>query len=111
MKRVVVCLCAIFTLGLAAWASGKSYSVTLHDAAVAGGTELAPGDYKLEVTNDKAVMRKGKISTEASVKVETGNEKYDVTRVVLTRADGKAHIHQIHLGGTNTTLVFAETQP
>lgn len=45
------------------------------------------------------------------MKVETGNEKYEVTSVVLTRADGKMHIHEIHLAGTNTTLVFAETQP
>jgi hypothetical protein len=111
MKRVVVFLCAILSFGLAAWASGKSYPVTLHDAVIAGGTELSPGDYKLEVASDKAVLRKGKVSTEAPVKVETGNEKYEVTQVVLTRADGKAHIREIHLAGTNTTLVFAETQP
>ena len=111
MKRTSVFACAIITLGMTAWAAGKSYSVSLYDPAMAGATELKPGDYQLNVDNGKATIHKGKVTAENPVRVETAPEKYRSTSVLYTRADGKLHIKEIHIGGTTTNLVFTETQP
>jgi hypothetical protein len=99
------------TLGLAAWAGGKSYTVAIFDPAMAGSTELKPGSYQLDLDNDKAVIHMGKIKAENPVRVETADEKYRSTSVLYSNGDGKLHIKEIHLGGTKTKVVFTETQP
>jgi hypothetical protein len=102
IKKIVV----LFTvLGLAAVASAKSYSMTLFEPSVIGGTELKPGQYTLELKDEKVVIRKGKQSGEAQVKVETADSKYSATTVRYSNGDGKFHIQEIHLGGTNMKLV------
>jgi hypothetical protein len=98
----------LFTvLGLAAVASAKSYSITLYEPSVIGGAELKPGDYKLELKDEKVVIKKGKQMGEAPVKVETADSKYSSTTVRYRNGDGKYHIQEIHLGGTNMKLVVA----
>ena len=87
-------------------AAGRSYSVTLFEKATFGSTELAPGDYKIEVADQKAIIRQGKIQSESAVKVEESASKYDSTSVRLTNKDGKARIEEIHLGGTKTKLIM-----
>ncbi len=104
-------VCAILTLGVAAWAGTKSYTVAVYKPVLAGATELQPGDYQLKVEGDKATLHKGKISAENPVKVETVTERYPSTTVVLMNGDGKLHIKEIHLAGTKTKVVFTETQP
>ena len=94
-------------LGLAA-ASARSYTVKLFQPALAGNTPLKEGEYQLEVVDQKAVMRNGKIESQTPVKVETNEVKYGSTTVRFTNGDGKMHIQEIHLGGTKTKLVFAE---
>lgn len=110
-NRILALSCAALSLGISAWAAGKSYTFSLLDPVMAGATALQPGEYKLTVDNDKAVIQKGKVSAENPVKVETADAKYDHTSVVLGTADGKMHIREIHLAGTKTKLVFTETQP
>src|SRR5438552_16433137 len=96
----------LFTvLGLAAVASAKSYSITLYEPSVIGGAELKPGDYTLELKDEKVVIKKGKQMGEAPVKVETADSKYSTTTVRYRNGDGKYHIQEIHLGGTNMKLV------
>lgn len=107
MKKAVLCFAV---LGLAI-ASAKSYNVTLPEKSEAGATELKPGDYKVEVTGDKAVIKSGKVTVEAPVKVETNDRKYDSTSVKYSSADGKMRIQEIHLGGTKTRIVFTEAAP
>lgn len=97
-------LVAFAVLGLAV-ASAKTYSITLFQTSVLGSTELQAGDYKLEVTNDKVVIRSGRRSHEAPVKVETGNEKYKSTTVRYANGGGKYKIQEIRLGGTNMKLI------
>jgi hypothetical protein len=93
--------------GLAA-AGARSYSVSLTKPNMIGTTELKPGDYKIEVDGDKAVIRQGKVKTESPVKVEEGDTKFDSTAVrYVSGADGKLHIQEIRIGGTRTKLVFA----
>jgi hypothetical protein len=88
-------------------ASARSYTVNLFEAATVGSTELKPGEYKIEVNEQKAVIRKGKVQTESPVKVEEGETKFDNTVVrYVNSADGKVHIQEIRIGGTKTRLVF-----
>ena len=73
-----------------------------------GATTLAPGEYRVAIVNDKAVVRNGVIHEEAPVKVENVDSKYNTTTVRFTNGDGKMHIQEIHVGGTKTKLVFEE---
>jgi hypothetical protein len=100
----------LLALGVAglAMASGKSYSFTLYEPALLGATKLAPGDYQVNVADQKAVVRNGKRHCEAAVKVESGDSKYGSTTVRFDNGDGKMHIQEIHIGGTRTRLVFNE---
>jgi hypothetical protein len=93
--------------GLAA-AGARSYTVSLTRPNMIGATELMPGDYKIVVDGDKAVIHHGKVQTESPVKVEEGDTKYssNVVRYVYS-ADGKLHVQEIRIGGTRTKLVFA----
>jgi hypothetical protein len=102
INRILV----LFTvLALAGLASAKSYSLTLFEPSVIGGTELKPGDYTLELKDEKVVIKKGKQMGEAAVKVETADSKYSTTSVRYSNGDGKYHIQEIHIGGTNMKLV------
>ena len=88
-------------------ASARSYTVNLFETATVGTTELKPGEYKIEVNDQKAVIRKGKVQTESAVKVEEGETKFDTTVVrYVNSTDGKIRIQEIRLGGTKTRLVF-----
>jgi hypothetical protein len=93
-------------LAAATVASAKSYTVNLLSAATFGSVELAPGEYKVEVNEQTAVIRNGKVHGECAVKVETGDSKYDSTTVRYDNSSGKMKIQEIRLGGTKTKLVF-----
>lgn len=110
-NRTLALSCAILCLGMAAWARGKSYTVSILDPVMAGATQLQPGEYQVSVANDKAMLHRGRVSAENPVKVENGAEKYPATSVVMVKDGDKMHIKEIHLGGTTTKLVFTETQP
>jgi hypothetical protein len=102
INRILV----LFTvLALAGLASAKSYTITLFEPSVIGGSELKPGEYTLELKDEKVVIKKGKQMGEAAVKVETADSKYSTTSVRYSNGDGKYHIQEIHLGGTNMKLV------
>jgi hypothetical protein len=102
-------LLAIGVAGLAiASAKAKAYSIQLYEPAMLGSMTLAPGEYKVDVDGDKAVVRNGKTVGEAPVKVESADTKYNTTTVRFTNGDGKMHIQEIHVGGTKTKLVFNE---
>jgi hypothetical protein len=103
MINKVLLLCTV--LVLAGLASARSYSITLFEPSVIGGTELKPGDYTLELKDEKVVIKKGRQTCEAPVKVETADSKYSSTSVRYRNGDGKYHIQEIHLGGTTMKLV------
>ncbi|MGD0775503.1 MAG: hypothetical protein ABSC05_22025 [Candidatus Solibacter sp.] len=88
-------------------ASARSYTISLFEPAMVGSTELKPGNYKLEVNDQTAIIRQGKVQTESPVKVEEGETKFATTVVrYVPGADGKARIQEIRIGGTKTKLVF-----
>ena len=98
----------VLMTAVAAMASSKSYTVNLLAPATFGGVELKPGEYKVEVNDQTAVIRSGKIRGESAVRVENVENKFDTTSVRLDHATGKPKIQEIRVGGTKTKLVFAE---
>jgi hypothetical protein len=88
--------------------AGKTYTITLYNPATVGNTELKPGDYKVELVDQNAVIINGKTDTRTPVKVETVKEKFAQTSVRTTVSDGKTRVQEIRLGGTNTKLVVTE---
>ena len=95
------------TLALAIASAASSYHFSIFQASFVGGKELKPGDYKIELNGDKAMIKVGKQTLEAAVKVENGTEKFSETSVRYATADGKMTVQEIRLGGTSTKLVFS----
>jgi hypothetical protein len=103
-RNLVVSVIAFAGMAMAA---GKTYTVKLFEPAMIGTTELKAGEYRVEVNDQKAVLKSGKVQKEADVKVETSDSKYDTTTVRLSNG-AKPQIQEIRLGGTKTKLVFNE---
>jgi hypothetical protein len=101
-RRVVLSFVAFAGLALA---STKSYTLSLFFPVKLGTTELKAGDYKLEVENNRIVLRSGKVRSEAAVRVEESGTRYNTTSVRVTGESGDQHIQEIRLGGTHTKLV------
>jgi len=94
------------SLGLAVASAGSSYTIELSEKAVVAGKELKPGTYKVEVDGDKATLKGAGQTAEATVKVESGDQKFSRSTVRYNTADGKYRVERIQVGGTKTTLVF-----
>lgn len=99
-------LLALTTVALAVASAADTYRITLFQTSVVNGTTLKPGEYKLEVNNNKATIKSGKESVEADVKVEAGDQKFSSTSVRYNNGEGKYTIEEIRLGGTKTKLLF-----
>lgn len=93
------------TLALAAASAATSYNVTFFEPVTVNGTKLKPGNYKVEVNENKAVIKQGKPVAETAVKVENNDKKYPTTTVRLAGAQ----VEEIHFGGTRTRIVFEKT--
>ena len=105
MKKFLLLVLGVAGLSVA---NAKSYSIEVHEPAVVGGMTLEPGEYKVEVIEQKAVITMGRVRGEAPVKLENGESKYNSTTVRYSMADGKMRIQEIRLGGTKTKLIFSE---
>jgi len=103
MKKALLFVCLLAGMALA---STKSFTVTLFEPATIGGTELKAGDYKCELQDQKIVIKHGRQTTEAAVKVESGEAKYSSTSVRYANADGKNKVEEIRVGGTNMKIVL-----
>ncbi|MBC7925378.1 MAG: hypothetical protein H7039_06935 [Bryobacteraceae bacterium] len=103
MKKILL---SFATVALAIGSAATSYRVTLFQPSTVNGTELKPGDYKVTLKDNKAVLTSGKTSIEADVKTETADTKFGTTTVRYSNGDGKYRVQEIRLGGTSTRLVF-----
>jgi hypothetical protein len=103
MTKKVLLSFATFAIAVA---SAATHKITLFQPTMVGNTELKPGDYKLSVQDNKAVISQGKTSVEAQVKTETADAKFNSTSVRFQNGDGKYRVQEIRIGGTNTRLVF-----
>jgi hypothetical protein len=107
MRKILMKLLLSFgTLALAIASAASSYHFSLFQNSIVAGKELKPGDYKLQLNGDKAIIKVGKETVEAAVKVENGTQKFSETSVRFGTADGKMTVQEIRLGGTSTKLVF-----
>ena len=97
---------SIATFALAVASAASTYKVTLFQPSFVNGTELQPGEYKVEVKDNKAVISKGKQSVEAPVTTETADSKFSSTTVRYQNGDGKYRLQEIRIGGTSTRLIF-----
>jgi hypothetical protein len=101
---------AFMTAALMVASASEKHNITLFQPSFVNGTELAPGDYRMELDGDKVVISKGKNKVEANVKVDTADSKFSSTSVRYANADGKYKVQEIRLGGTNRKVVFAGAQ-
>jgi hypothetical protein len=99
-------LAVLFALGISVAYAASSYHVTLYKPTTINGTQLKPGDVKLELQGDKVVIKQGKTSIESSVTVENGSHKFDATTVGYVGESSNNQVQEIRLGGTTTKLVF-----
>jgi len=106
-KMRTIILLALGMAGLAV-AHAKSYTIEVHQPTLVGAMTLEPGEYKVDVADQKAVIRNGRVHGEAAVRLESVDNKYISTSVRYDTGSGKMRIQEIHLGGTKTKLVFTE---
>jgi len=99
VKKIVFGLATV-ALTIASAATG--YTVKFFDAVTINGAKLEPGEYRVEVNGDTAMIKHGKTVAEAPVKVENSDRKYSTNTV---RMEGD-RVSEIGIGGTHTKLVF-----
>jgi hypothetical protein len=87
-------------------AASKTYSVSIASPAWLGSNELKPGDYKLEIEGDHAVLRNGKAVLNVPAKIEASSQKHIATAVTIDNQGSKPVLREIEVGGTPTTVVF-----
>lgn len=98
------------TLALAVASAASNVTMVISQPTWVGGTQLKPGDYKVQVDGNKAVIKFDKKQViETSAKIETGATKYDSTTLELQDTDGKRTLKCIRVGGTNNRIVFQST--
>jgi len=93
---------ALATLALAAASAASHYTLQLDSTQFAGGKELKAGEYKIEVSGDKAIFKSGKTVIEVPAALQKGERKYSLT--TYESIDKK--IQEIDLGGTSSKIVF-----
>lgn len=98
------CFAALaFVSSLTFAGAANTYHLSLYQPTVVNGTTFKPGDCKLELNDNRIVLKQGKNTAEAAVTVENSGAKFNSTTVGYT--DGN-RIQEIRLGGTNTKLLF-----
>lgn len=101
----------IAILAFGGLAQAATYHVTLLKPSIVAGQELKPGDYKVEVNNDKAVISHGKTMVETKVKTETADKKFGSTTVRYEMDGDKYKVQEIGIGGSRTKLVIGDVAP
>ena len=102
--RTTILSLAALTMGAVGQAA--TYHVTLLKPTIVAGQELKPGDYKIEVNNNTAVISHGKQSVETKVQTTEANKKYDST-VIKYEVDGnKYKLQEVGIGGSKTKLIL-----
>lgn len=108
MTKKSLLIVGALTLASLGVASAKSFDVVLTSPAMAGNTELKPGEYKLKVEGSQAVFTEAETnkSFTVPVKVANGAAKFDHTMVESTNQNGMDNINSIDLAGSSTKLQF-----
>ena len=88
----------------AGFASATTYNVRLLEPTTVHGTQLKPGEYKLDVENGKAVFHRGKQTAEAPAKVANADHKFKDTKFVYDNGS----LREIDLGGSTVRVVLED---
>jgi hypothetical protein len=104
-KFLVVAALALSSLTIV---SAKTYEIILSGPTKAGNVQLKAGQYKLKVEGDNAIFTEVNSSKSFTtpVKVQTGEKKFDDTKVQTTKDGNVDKIEEIDLGGSKTKLGF-----
>jgi hypothetical protein len=102
IKRLLL---LVSVMGLAVASAASNFNLNFYQPTVVNSTTLKIGEAKLEIRDNKAIVKQGKTSVEANIKVETANSKYLYTTIGYKDADNH-QIKDITLAGTTTKLVF-----
>jgi hypothetical protein len=86
--------------------AAEKHNITLFQPSLINGTELAPGEYRMEIDGNKVIISKGKQKVEATVKTEVADNKFGSTSIRYANTEGKYKVQEIRLGGTNRKLVL-----
>ncbi len=106
MKKALL---GLMCLGLSlASAASSTYRVNLYRATMVNGTELKAGECKVELHDNKVVFKQGKVSAEATVKVETSTQKFLSTTVGYAGDGSGGTLQEIRVGGTTTKVLFEQ---
>jgi hypothetical protein len=102
MKKALLLL----VLGLSAALAGTTYHVNLYRATVVNGVQLKAGECKVEIHDNKITFKQGKVSAEATVRVESNADKFASTTVGYAGEGSGNELQEIRLGGTTTKVLF-----
>src|SRR5271165_2147420 len=78
MKKVLL---SLLVLGLSVAYAGTTYHVNLDRTTLVNGIQLKAGECKVEVHDNKITFKQGKVSAEATVKVENNADKFASTTI------------------------------
>ena len=101
---------AFATLALAIASAANRYNVKLYVPSEVGGQIVKPGEYTLELKDNRAVLKGDRGTVAAEARVETQDKKFSSTSVRYTSDQPNAKIDEIRIGGTTTKFVFAKPQ-
>jgi len=107
MKKVFAVL---FALTITAAYAADSYHVNLYKPTTINGTQLNPGDCKLELQGDKVVIKQGKTTVEAAVSVQNAAQKFALTSVGYAEGSS-SQLRDVRLAGTTLKLSFDGAKP
>jgi hypothetical protein len=102
MKKLAI---SVFTLAMAIAQAASPVTVHLISPMTVAGTELKAGEYKVTVEGNTATFKMDKKVVTVPATVTTGGEKF---RNTMMESAGPA-LKSIHVGGTDTTIVFSST--
>lgn len=95
-------MCGFVFAAMAVLSAAASYNVTFYDPVVVNGTTLKPGDYRVEIKDNTAIIKQGKVMVQASVKIENNEKKFATSTVRMNAGQ----LEEIRLGGTHTRVMF-----
>jgi hypothetical protein len=83
----------------------ETFWLEIYKPVYLGGQELKTGEYKLDLQGDKLTFKRGKLTVESKVKVETLGEKARATKLICELVGEKMVIGAIQMKGSATKLV------
>ena len=97
---------SLMFFGLLTAYAGTNYRLNLYRPTVVNGTELKAGECKVELHDNRILIKQGKTTAEATVKVEEGTQKFFSTTVGYAGDGAGKELQEIRLGGTATKVTL-----